>query len=219
MIAELLQATRPRRSGLTGVLRHFGALGLFFLAMLDSSPLPTFGGPDFLIAILAATHRNPWYEYAALATLGSVIGAYLTFRLARRAGVAYLDGKFGQQRVPRMLALFRRWGTGALAASTAIPFPFPTSVFFAAAGASDYDTREFMAVVTIGRAIRYSAVALIADYYGRHFLRVLRHPTQYWGWLLVFVLVIIAIAGGGILLQKKLESAAGAGLTEAHQRG
>jgi membrane protein YqaA with SNARE-associated domain len=50
-------------------------LGLFFLAILDSSPIPTFGGPDILIAILAATHRNPWYEYAAVATAGSVIGA------------------------------------------------------------------------------------------------------------------------------------------------
>ena len=218
MFAELLQGARPRRSGLTAALRHFGALGLFFLAVLDSSPLPTFAGPDILTAVLAATHRNPWYEYAAVATLGSVLGAYITFRLARRAGTAYLDGKFGEQRVPRMLGLFRRWGTGALAASTAIPFPFPTSVFFAAAGASDYDTREFIAVVMIGRAIRYSAVALIADYYGRHFLRVLRHPVQYWGWLLVFVLVIVAIAGGGILLQKKMESSSGRGLTEAHQR-
>ncbi len=218
MMAELLQGAHPRRGGLTAVLRHFGALGLFFLAILDSSPLPTFGGPDILTAILAATHRNPWYEYAGLATLGSVIGAYITFRLARRAGVAYLHGKFGQHRVPRLLELFRRWGTGALAASTAIPFPFPTSVFFAAAGASDYDTREFLTVVTAGRAFRYSAVALIADYYGRHFLRVLRHPTQYWGWLLVFVAVIVAIAGGGVLVQKKLASAT-AGFTEAHQRG
>ena len=70
------------------MFRHLGALGLFFLAILDSSPLPTFGGPDILTAILAASHRNPWYEYAAVATAGSVIGALLTFRVARRAGSA-----------------------------------------------------------------------------------------------------------------------------------
>ena len=72
------------------MFRHLGALGLFFLAILDSSPLPTFGGPDILTAISAASHRNPWYEYAAVATAGSVIGALLTFRVARRAGSAYL---------------------------------------------------------------------------------------------------------------------------------
>lgn len=219
MLAELLQAARPQRRGLTAALRHLGALGLFFLAILDSSPLPTFGGPDILTAILAASHRNPWYEYAAVATAGSVIGAYITFHLARKAGLAYLDGKFGHERVPRLLSVFKKWGTGALVASTAIPFPFPTSVFFAAAGASDYDTRKFFTVVTLCRAARYSAVALIAAYYGRHFVRVLRHPAQYWGWLLVFVAVIIAVIAGGILLQKRLESVPEAGLSQAHQRG
>ena len=201
------------------VLRHFGTFGLFFLAVLDSSPLPTFGGPDILIAILAATHRHPWWEFALVATAGSVIGAYITFRLARRAGMAYLRGKFGNERVPRMLDIFRKWGTGALVASTAIPFPFPTSVFFAAAGASEYECRKFLSVVLFARGVRYAAVALIADYYGRHFIRVLRHPGQYWGWLLIFVAVILAIAGSGILIQKKLESAPGTELTEVHQRG
>jgi len=49
-------ATPPRGHGVTSMFRHLGALGLFFLAILDSSPLPTFGGPDILTAILAATH-------------------------------------------------------------------------------------------------------------------------------------------------------------------
>src|SRR5437899_2971157 len=84
--AFIQNARRNRGHGLTSMFRHLGALGLFFLAILDSSPLPTFGGPDILTAILAASHRNPWYEYAAVATAGSVIGALLTFRVARRAG-------------------------------------------------------------------------------------------------------------------------------------
>src|SRR5947207_15906390 len=88
--AFIQNARRNRGHGLTSMFRHLGALGLFFLAILDSSPLPTFGGPDILTAILAASHRNPWYEYAAVATAGSVIGALLTFRVARRAGSAYL---------------------------------------------------------------------------------------------------------------------------------
>jgi membrane protein YqaA with SNARE-associated domain len=207
-LVDFLQSPPAQRHGLAAALRHLGALGLFFLAILDSSPLPTFGGPDILTAILAASHRNPWYEYAAVATAGSLMGAYITFRLARRAGTAYLGRKFGHERVPKLLGVFRKWGTSALAASTAIPFPFPTSVFFAAAGASEYDMRKFLTVVAISRAVRYSAVALIADYYGRHFIRVLRHPAQYWGWLLVFVVVIVAVVAGGILLQKRLQSSA-----------
>lgn len=215
MLIELFQtaarqAAPTRRSGLTSALRPLGVFGLFFLAILDSSPLPTFGAPDILTAVLAASHRNPWYEYAAVATAGSLIGAYITFRLARRAGVAYLHSKFGQGRVPILLKFWQKWGTGALVASTAIPFPFPTSVFFAAAGASDYDVRKYLIVVAICRAARYSAVALIAAYYGRHFIRVLRHPAQYWGWLLVFIAVIVGVIATGVLIKRRLEEASAA---------
>jgi hypothetical protein len=88
---------------------HLGALGLFSLAIVDSSPLPTFGGPDILTAILAASHRNPWYEYAAVATAVSVIGAYLTFRLARKAGSAYLHSKVGHRKLDAILNFFHKW--------------------------------------------------------------------------------------------------------------
>jgi membrane protein YqaA with SNARE-associated domain len=208
MLASLIQAAQNRPSRLMVLFRHLGAFGLFALAILDSSPLPTLAGPDILIVILVVTRGNPWYEYAAVATAGSVIGALLTFRVARRAGRAYLESKFGSGRVANLLRVFEQWGTGALFASTAVPFPFPTSVFFAAAGASnDYGTGKFLGVVGVGRAIRYSAIALVAHIYGRHIIRVLRHPLQYWGWLLVFAAVFAALIAGGILLNKRLDAA------------
>jgi membrane protein YqaA with SNARE-associated domain len=179
-------------------------VGLFFLAVLDSSPVPTFGGPDILIAILAGTHRNPWYEYAAVATAGSIVGAYLTFRLARKAGSAYLDTKFGQGKVSAFLKLFQRWGTGTLVASTAIPFPFPTSMVFAAAGASDYRMSKYIPIVAVCRAVRYSAIAIVADIYGRQVIRVIRHPVQYWGWLLLFAAITFGLIGGGILINRRI---------------
>ena len=203
-----LQAARRHSTpSFASTLRHFGAFGLFFLAILDSSPLPTFGGPDILTAVLAASHRNPWYEYAATATAGSVLGAYLTFRLARKAGSAYLDRKFKKTKVEKFLRFFKKWGTGTLFASTAIPIPTPTSMFFAAAGASDYPLGKFVAIVTLGRSIRYFAVSFLAAQYGRHFLRVLRHPTLYWGWLLFFILLTVAVVVGGIVISRRLEAA------------
>ena len=189
------------------MLGHLGALGLFFVAIIDSSPLPTFGGPDILTAILAARQTNPWYEYAAVATAGSELGAWLTFRIARKAGSAYLHSKFGSRKMEGLLRLFEKWGTGALAASTAVPFPFPTSVCFAAAGASNYSTGKFLTVVAICRGARYTLVAMIADHYGRHFIRVLRHPIQYWGWLLLFAAIILAVISMGIVLNRRLAAA------------
>ncbi len=115
MLSLLAPIHKPRsHPTLLTTLRHLGAAGLFFLAILDSSPLPTFGGPDILTAVLAASHRPLWWEYAAAATAGSVVGAYLTFRLARTAGSAYLDKKFKQGKLSKFLKLFQHWGTGTL---------------------------------------------------------------------------------------------------------
>ena len=207
MLNLLLQNANRGRSVLS-TFRHFGAFGLFFLTILDSSPVPTFGGPDILLAILVSTRPDDWYEYAAVATVGSTIGAYITFRLARKAGEAYLESKFGKSRVSGFLAIFKKWGTGTLVASTAIPFPFPTSLVFAAAGASDYHVGKYLTVVAISRGARYTAIGVLADLLGRHLVRMLRHPTQYWGWYLVFTAAIVVLVGAGILINKRLLSAA-----------
>jgi len=206
MLDLLLQAANRGHSVLS-IFRQFGAFGLFFLTILDSSPLPTFGGPDILIAILVSTHRLPWYEYAVVATVGSTIGAYLTFRVARKTGQAYLDSKFGQARVAAFLSLFRKWGTGTLVASTAIPFPFPTSLVFATAGASEYRLGRYLCVVAISRGVRYGCLALLVEHFGRHLVRVVAHPTQYWGWFLLFGAVILALIGGGILVNRRFLNA------------
>src|SRR5579862_3982714 len=209
MLHLLLQVPRRRSRSrtLTSTLLHLGAVGLFFLAILDSSPLPTFGGLDILTAVLAASRRNPWYEYGATATAGSVVGAYLTFRVAHRAGEAYLEKKFKKSTVSKFLKLFKKWGTGTLVASAAIPFPTPTSMFFAAAGASDYPLPKFLIVVSASRLVRYFGIAFIAGEYGRGFIHVLRHPAQHWGWLVLAVTLIVGVILGGILVSRRLESA------------
>jgi membrane protein YqaA with SNARE-associated domain len=206
MLNVLLQNASRGRS-IFSTFRHLGAFGLFFLAILDSSPVPTFGGPDILLAILVSARRDPWYEYAAVATIGSTIGAYITFRLARKAGEAYLESKFGKSRVSAFLTIFKKWGTGTLVATTAVPFPFPTSLVFAAAGASDYHLGTYLAVVAVSRGARYAAIGILADLFGRHFVRMFRHPTQYWGWFLVFTAAILVLIGAGILINKRLLAA------------
>lgn len=205
MFLEFAQTAKRHRSATTAAFLHLGAVGLFLFAILDSSPIPTFGGADILMVILVATRPNPWYEFAAAATAGSLVGAYITFRLARRAGRHYLERKLGHRYVPRFLSMFEKWGTGALVASTAIPFPLPTSLVFAAAGASDrFSSRKYLWIVGLSRVVRYATLAFIAHVYGRHIIRVLRHPAQYWHWYLLFAAIIVAVTAGGILIQKQL---------------
>jgi len=197
-------SVKPHPVNYAAMLRHLGGLGLFMVAVVDGSPLPTFGGPDILTAIFAARHVEPWYYYAAVATVGSVLGAYLTYHAAHLAGADYLQKKFGKRMVRKSLAYFERWGTGSLAVSSAVPFPFPTSTLFAAAGVLNYPAKKFLVVVTVCRALRYTMIALIAFHYGRHFIRVLRHPGQYYGWFLVIMIALAGLIATAIMMRKRL---------------
>lgn len=208
----LFQTTPPRRRTILAVFGHLGALGLFALAILDSSPLPTFGGPDILLVILVASRRHPWFEYAGAAAAGSVIGACITFSLARKAGAGYVHRHFGGRRLGRLFEIFEQRAGPLLASSTAVPLPFPTSAIFAAAGASGYPTGRFLFIVGACRAVRYSLLAILADRYGRTFARVLRHPAQHWPWLLVFAALAVILVGGALLLNRHLRGQA----THAH---
>jgi membrane protein DedA with SNARE-associated domain len=126
--------------------------------------------------------------------------AHLTFRLARKAGSPHLHSKFGHRKLDAILNFFHKWGTSALAVSTAVPIPMPTSMLFAAAGASDYGVGRFLTVVIICRSVRYTFIAIVADHYGRHFVRVLRHPSQYLG-------LATAVRGGHLQLDHGWNSA------------
>ncbi len=179
---------------------------MFLLAIVDSSPIPTFGSLDILTAILAARQREPWYYYAGVATAGSVIGAYFTFRMARKAGLDYLNRKFRKRKVARLLKYFQRWGTGALVVSTALPLPFPTSTFFAVAGALDYPLRTFIVIVTLSRAVRYGAIAAIASHYRRRFVVGLQHLGRHSGWLLAIAAAVVIVVTTAIVLRKRLQS-------------
>lgn len=192
---------------------HLGGLGLFGVALLDSSPIPTFGGLDILTAVLAARHAEPWLYYALIATAGSVIGAYITFKTARKAGASYLERRFGKRKVSKLLERFQKWGTGALVVSSAVPFPFPTSFFFAAAGVLDYSLAKFIAVVVVCRGARYATIALVASLYGRNFVRALRNPGHYYGWIIGVAIVMISVVTVTLLLRKRTQATASPGST------
>ena len=191
-------------------LRHLGAFGLFFWAILDSLPLPIFGGSDILTAILAASHHDPWYEYAAVAAAGSLMGAFITFTLARRAGLAYLHSKFGSSRVPDHLEIIREvgyWGSRHIHCRS---FPVPSQRILRSRRCFQH-IRKYLAVVGVCRAVRYSLLAILADHYGHHFIRVIRHPVQYWGWLLLSAAIITGVVSTGIVINRRLETSSSTG--------
>src|SRR5215469_3156315 len=95
-LAAVPQAKRRAApsSTLTWV-RHYGGIALFPLAILDSSIIPTFGSLDLLTGWLAVSDPELWWYYALMSTAGSLVGAFLTYRLGRKVGEWWIEGKIG----------------------------------------------------------------------------------------------------------------------------
>jgi membrane protein YqaA with SNARE-associated domain len=151
-------------------LVHLGGVGLIPLGLLDSSIIPLPGSMDVLTIILSARQKDLWLYYALMATAGSVIGGFVTYRLARKGGKATLERRFSRQQVDRVYEIFGRWGFGAIAIPALLPPPMPMVPFLFAAGAMQYPVRKFLAALALGRIVRYMILAYLAALYGRRII-------------------------------------------------
>ncbi len=146
---------------------------------------------DVLTIWLAARHREPWPYYAVMATLGAVIGGYITYALARKGGKETMERKLSKKRAAKVCKAFERWGFAAIAIPAMMPPPFPFLPFLLAAGAMQYSQKKFLAALTLGRGVRYTIVAWFGFHYGRH---ILRFFSQYYKPALA-VLIGLAVIG------------------------
>ncbi|MGH9712247.1 MAG: YqaA family protein [Candidatus Acidiferrales bacterium] len=135
---------------------------------------------DILTIVLSARKAQLWPYYTIMATIGSVLGGYVTYRLARKGGREALERHFSRARIDRVNKLFARWGFGAIAIPATLPPPMPMVPFLFAAGAMQYSVGRFLAALTLGRIIRYSILAYLAARYGRHMRTIIAqnsHPV------------------------------------------
>lgn len=154
---------------------HLGAVGLIPLGLLDASVVPIPGSMDVLTIVLAARDPRLWFYYAIMATLGSVLGAFVTFRLARKGGEKALERRFSASRAKKIVKTFSKWGFWSIAISALLPPPVPMVPFVIAAGATQYPSQKFLVALTLGRSIRYTALALLAAHYGHQIIGFVTH--------------------------------------------
>jgi membrane protein YqaA with SNARE-associated domain len=152
-------------------LRRMGGPGLVLLGIADNSVIPLTGSMDVLTIWLAARHQEPWPYYALMATLGAIIGGYITYALARKGGKETMERKLSKKRADQFSNAFARWGFAAVAVPALMPPPFPFVPFLLAAGAMQYSPRKFLGALTLGRGVRYTIAAGLGFHYGRHILR------------------------------------------------
>jgi membrane protein YqaA with SNARE-associated domain len=147
-----------------------GALGFIPLGLIDSSIIPLPGSMDVLTIVLAARDAKLWPYYAVMATLGSVLGGFVTYRLARKGGEQSLEKRLSAKSMKRVVKLFERWGFAAIAIPALLPPPMPFVPFLLAAGAMQYSVKKFLLAMALGRIVRYMTLAYLAAQYGRKML-------------------------------------------------
>lgn len=179
-------------TSLSKQLRHLGALGLIPLGVADNSLIPLPGSMDVATILLAAHDREHWYYYAGMATLGALIGGFLTYNLARRGGKETLERRFPRRKIQKVYLRFQRWGFGAVAIPALLPPPFPIVPFLLAAGAMQYSRQKFLGALALGRGARFTILAVLGAVYGIH---IVRFFSEYYKPALV-ALIALSLSGG-----------------------
>jgi membrane protein DedA with SNARE-associated domain len=177
-------------------LRGLGGPGLVLLGIADSSIIPSAGSMDVLTVLLAAHHHAWWPYYAVMATLGSLIGSYITYSLARKGGKEALEHRLSPDRVNRIYKKFEAHGFLAVVVPALLPPPFPFVPFLLAAGAMQYSRNKFLGALALGRGIRFSIFACLGAVYGRH---ITTFFIKYYKPMLA-ILVLLILMGGIVAL-------------------
>ena len=205
MYLPAIAVLATKRSALQWLI-HLGGPGLILLGLLDNSIIPLPGSMDVITILLAAHRREPWVYYAFMATAGSVLGGYLTYRMARKGGKETLEKRFSKKKAARIYAIFEKWGFAAVAIPALLPPPFPIVAMLLAAGALQYPTRKFLAALAVGRAVRYSLLAYLGFHYGRHIVRLF---SQYYKPTLALLIAFSVIGALYGLFEYKRRQKAG----------
>jgi membrane protein YqaA with SNARE-associated domain len=170
-------------------LQHFvaamGGGGIFAVAFLDSSVLSFPFITDGLVMKMCIDKPSRMLYYAAMATLGSLLGCIWIYWLAKKGGEVYFHRHGG----PYALKA-KRWVDShaflSLFIPAILPPPMQFKVFVLAEGVFQVPLRTFVLALVLGRGVRYIAEGIFAVRYGQAALLFLvSHAVS-------FIMIVIA---------------------------
>jgi membrane protein YqaA with SNARE-associated domain len=191
-----LAALRVHQEPVPHWLTHLGVMGLFTVAVIDSSviPLPLPGSTDLLLLWLVAHSGDPLL-LAASAIAGSLVGGYTTWQIGKRGGEAALRRYIPVRLLGRIVRWVERNPVLAVFVPAVLPPPIPLLPFALAAGALGVSRNRFMLVFGAARSLRYSFVAWLGVTYGRKLVRMFSGTLQKWSTPLLCVFTGLLVAG------------------------
>lgn len=201
VLERTLAAVAPahHRSALMHFLLTFGPFGLFLVSIVDSSfvPLPIPGVTDIMLVVMAARHTD-WIMMVLIASVGSAIGGYLSYRVGQSGGMAFLEKRVPPKIFKRVRDWMERHAVLSVALPAILPPPMPLAPFVLAAGALKMSQRKFLCAFTISRTARHFIAAGLGLYYGRSILRLWNQLSAKYATTILVVVWTIIIIGCGI---------------------
>lgn len=182
-------------------LCKFGLIGIFILALTDSSLLFLFPGVVDLALISFVIVKGDWIwalTAVLLALLGSLIGGrMMIYGLGNRGGGDRLYGRlsiFWQNRIRHWT---ERYGSLPVGITALLAPPCPYAPFVVIAGILGLPLRHFYCAVAAGRGARYGFDAVFALTLGLYWMHHWRHDIWVGSQILV-TLAVVSIAAFGI---------------------
>lgn len=179
-------------------VRRLGGLGLIVVGIADNSVIPLPGSLDVFTIWLSASNRDLWFYYAIMATLGALVGGYLTYALARKGGKEAVEHRFDERKAGKLFKKFEKRGFWTVAIACMLPPPFPLVPVLIAAGALQYDRKKFLAAIATGRGIRFTVVAGMGAIYGNAIVGFFR---QYYAPALYTLLGLALVGSAAAIYQ------------------
>jgi membrane protein YqaA with SNARE-associated domain len=178
-----------------------GAPGLFLISFLDSSILTFPVINDLLLIQLSIQRPARMPLYAAMASLGSLLGCILLFFIARKGGEAAFHGKAGVHG-----HRIRHWvetnGFVGMLVAALLPPPTPFKFFVLAAGVFEVPLASFASAVALARVLRYFGVGFLAVRYGQNALPFVASHRWQVG-IAIAALVVVSYVLSRIILRHR----------------
>jgi membrane protein DedA with SNARE-associated domain len=183
-------------------IHGLGGPGLILLGVADNTPFISAppGSVDAFVIVLSAHRPAWWLYYAFMATVGEVLGGYLSYRIAEKGGQETLEKKLGKPRAEKIYRQFEKHAFATVFVASMLPPPFPFTPVLMTAGVMHDPHREFLSALTGGRTVRFFAVAYLGRTYGR---QVTSFFSRNYGSLLDALVALAIAAGIGALVYFK----------------
>jgi membrane protein YqaA with SNARE-associated domain len=160
-------------SAVFAAVLKFGGVGLLVIGILDSSFLIAPWGNDLLVVVMTARHPSTLYMiyYAAMSTVGSVLGCLVIDLTLRPLGAKGLEAHLSPRRLKRVQRKMEQNASLALALASLAPPPFPFTAFVMAAAALQYSRVRLLAVVGATRLLRFAVLGVLALRFGERIMK------------------------------------------------